>query len=295
MSAAATHAAPAPAAVGTVWQDVAVLLKLRIDALIVCVALAAAVAAGTTDPRTLGVLAFGCLAASAGASALNHVLDRRFDARMARTRARPIPSGRIRPGPALVVGVGLIALSQTVAPVLGVATALYLLAGALTYALVYTWWLKPRTPWSIVLGGAAGSFAALAGWATGATTLAAAPLLLALVLFLWTPSHFWSLSIVLERDYREAGLPMLSARAGARKTARAVAVSTAVLVAASLALAPFLAWPYTALAIPAGAAFLALTIVLARRPGTGLAWRTFKLSGLYLLVLLAGLVLAGAP
>ena len=295
MSSAATHAAPAPAAVGAVWRDLAVLLKLRIDALIVCVALAAAFAAGTTDPRALTVLALGCLAASAGASALNHVLDRRLDARMARTRARPIPSGRVRPGAALALGTGLIALSQAVAPVLGVTTALYLLAGALTYALVYTWWLKPRTPWSIVLGGAAGSFAALAGWATGSTTLAPAPLLLALVLFLWTPSHFWSLSIVLERDYREAGLPMLSALKGARATAEAVVANTVVLVAVSLALAPFLGWPYAALAVPAGAGFLACTIALARRPGTSLAWRAFKLSGLYLLLVLAGLVLAGPP
>jgi protoheme IX farnesyltransferase len=275
-------------------QDLVALLKLRIDALVVCVALAAAVAAGTTSAQTLVVLAAACLLASAGASALNHYVDRDLDAKMARTRNRPLPSGRVAdPRVALWLGAVLVALSAALAwPVLGRLPALYLLAGAAIYAVVYSWWLKPRTPYSIVLGGAAGSFAALAGWETAQTTAAAAPILLALVLFLWTPSHFWSLAIVLERDYRAAGLPMLSALKGARATARAVLVNTAVLVAASLALVPFLAWPYGLLALPAGVGFLGVTVALAREPDTARAWRAFKLSGLYLLVLLIGLVLS---
>jgi len=289
MSAAATEIPAAP--LGGTWRDVVALLKLRIDALVVCVALAAAVTAGTTSAPTLAVLALACLLASAGASSLNHFLDRRFDERMARTRTRPLPSGRLSPRVALWLGLGLVGLSQTAAAVLGLLPALYLLAGALTYALVYTWWLKPRTPWSIVLGGAAGSFAALAGWEVSATTFAPAPILLAAVLFLWTPSHFWSLAIVLERDYREAGLPMLSALRGARGTARAVVWNTAALVAASLALGPFVPWPYLAVAVPAGLGFLACVADLERHPDTGRAWRAFKLSGLYLLVLLLGLAL----
>ena len=274
-------------------RDVVALLKLRIDALVVAVCLAAAVAAGTTSPQTLVVLAAACLIASAGASALNHYIDRDIDARMARTRKRPLPSGRLAdPRVALWLGLGLVGLSVALAwPALGGLPALYLLAGALTYAVVYSWWLKPRTPYSIVLGGAAGSFAALAGWQTGQTTAAAAPLLLALVLFLWTPSHFWSLAIVLERDYRAAGLPMLSAVKGAQATAHAVVANTLVLVAASFALAVFLPWPYAALAIPAGIAFVSVTVALARRPDTSRAWRAFKLSGLYLLIVLIGLAL----
>ena len=278
---------------GVAWRrDVVALLKLRIDALVVLVALAAAVAAGTTDPGTLLVLGVACLAASAGASALNHYFDRGVDARMARTRARPLPAGRIEPKLAAWLGVGLIAASQLSAFALGVVPALYLLAGALTYSLVYTWWLKPRTPYSIVLGGAAGSFAALAGWQTAASTATPAALLLASVLFLWTPSHFWSLAIVLERDYRAAGVPMLSAVAGAQRTAGAVSVNTAGLVAASLVLGAFLPWPYLAVAAPAGACFFGLTLWLRRRPDTRRAFTVFKLSGLYLLALLVGLVLS---
>jgi len=290
MSATATENPATPLA-GS-WRDVVALLKLRIDTLVVCVALAAAVAAGPTSPTRLAVLGLACLLASAGASSLNHFLDRHFDGRMARTRTRPLPAGRLSPRVALWLGLALVGLSQTAAAVLGLLPALYLLAGALTYALVYTWWLKPRTPWSIVLGGAAGSFAALAGWEVSATTLAPAPILLAAVLFLWTPSHFWSLAIVLERDYREAGLPMLSALAGARGTARAVVWNTAALVAASLALGPFVPWPYLAVAVPAGLGFLACVADLERHPDTGRARRAFKLSGLYLLVLLLGLVLS---
>ena len=126
------------------------------------------------------------------------------------------------------------------------------------------------------------SFAALAGWEVAGSTFSPAPILLAAVLFLWTPSHFWSFAIVLERDYRAAGLPMLSAVAGAERTARAVVANTAALVATSIALAA-----------PAGLGFLTCTVALVRHPDTSSVWRAFKLSGLYLLVLLVGLALAG--
>lgn len=282
----------APAGAGARWRDVVALCKLRIDALVVAVAVTAAVAAGVSSLATLFVLALACLAASAGASALNHVFERDLDARMRRTRNRPLAAGRLDPRIASGLGWGLVGASQASALVLGVGSALYLLAGALTYAVVYTRWLKPRTPYSIVLGGASGSFAALAGWQAGASTATPAALLLAAVLFCWTPSHFWSLAIVLERDYREAGLPMLSARAGARRTAVAVVANTVALVVASLALGAFLPWPYLAVAVPAGAGFLGLTVWLLRRPEAARAFTVFKLSGAYLLALLAGVVLA---
>ena len=275
------------------WRDLLTLLKLRIDALIVFVALAAAVAAGTRNPAVLVALAAACFASSAGASALNHYLERETDARMRRTRHRPLPSGRIaEPRIALWLGVGLIVASPAAIPVIGVAAGVYLLAGAVTYAFVYTSWLKPRTPYSIVLGGAAGSFAALAGWQTGATTLALAPLLLAAVLFLWTPSHFWSLAIVYESDYRAAGIPMLPAVIGAQRTASAVHANTVALVATSLALVPLLGVVYGIAAALAGAAFLRETHALRKHADKLHAWRTFKASGLYLLALLVGLILS---
>jgi protoheme IX farnesyltransferase len=290
MSSVAVERAPALA---LSWRDLLVLLKLRIDTLIVMVALASAVAAGQTEPGTLGMLGFACLLASAGASSINHYVDRELDARMERTRNRPIPSGRMaEPRIALWLGAALVALSQAVAvPLLGPVPALYLLGGALTYAVVYSWWLKPRTPFSIVVGGAAGSFAVLAGWQTGSGTWAAAPLALAAVLFLWTPSHFWSLAIALEDDYRAARVPMLSAVAGPVRTAAAVLANTVALVAFSLLLAAFLSWPYLVVAVPAGVWYLTETARLRRSPDRSTAWRAFKLSGLYLLCLLVGLVL----
>ena len=274
------------------WRDILALLKLRIDVLVVCVALAAALAGGSRSPLSLSVLVVACLGASAGASCLNHYFDRHLDARMTRTRRRPLPSGRVtNPRLALWLGVALLALSQASAVTLGPAPALYLLAGGLTYAVVYTWWLKPRTAWNIVIGGAAGSFAALAGWETAGSAAAPAPILLAVILLLWTPSHFWSLAIVLERDYREAGVPMLSAVVGAQRTADAVLLNTLLLVAASVALAPFVGWVYLLFAVPAAIGYLACVFRLRRRPDTPHAWRAFKLSGLYLLAILAGLVL----
>jgi len=283
----------APAVVVPSWRDLVALLKLRIGALVVLTALAAAVAAGSRSAADLAVLVLACLAAASGASALNQYLDRDLDARMGRTAGRPLPAGRIRNARAVLwLGLGLVAASQAAVPVLGWGPALYLLAGAFTYAVVYTAWLKRRTPYSIVLGGAAGSFAALAGWEIAASTWAPAPLLLAAVLFLWTPSHFWSLSIVLERDYREAGVPALSAIAGARRTAAAVHANAIALVATSLLLAVYAGWLYLAVALAAGAGFLACAHRLRLEPTMERAWLTFKLSGAHLLALLLALALS---
>ncbi len=288
-----SSALTAPLSVATTsWRDVVALLKLRIGSLVVLTAVTGAVAAGSRDPVELAVLVLACLAASSGASALNHYLDRDLDSRMVRTAGRPLPAGRISPRTAVWLGLGLVAASQSAAPVLGWGAVLYLLAGAATYGIVYTAWLKRRTPYSIVIGGAAGSFAALAGWQTVASTWSPAPQLLAVVLLLWTPSHFWSLSIVLERDYRSAGIPALAALVGARRTAAAVHANTLALVAASLLLGLYAGWMYLAIAVPAGAWFLAHTYRLRRDPEQERALLTFKLSGLYLLLLLAGLTLS---
>ena len=275
------------------WRDVLVLLKLRIGLLITTTAVAAAVAAGQRGGLTLVVLAAAALVSSCGASALNHWLDRDLDARMTRTRSRPVPAGRLSPGVALGLGLGLSSLPIPAAEILGPGATLYLLAGGATYAVVYTAWLKRRTPFSIVWGGAAGSFAALAGWQTAASTLSPAPLLLAGVLFLWTPCHFWSFAIAHDDDYRDAGVPTLVALVGVARAGRAVAASTAGLVAWSLVLGLLLPWPYLAVAAPAGTWFLLLALRLARDPTRERAWSLFKLSGLYLLFVLAGLVAAG--
>jgi protoheme IX farnesyltransferase len=278
---------------GVVWRDVITLLKLRIGTLIAATAVASAVAAGQREGRTLLVLTAAAFLSSCGASSLNHWLDRDLDARMARTCDRPLPGGRLAPGVALGLGLGLCLLSVTAEAEIGPGATLYLAAGALTYAVVYTARLKRRTPFSIVWGGAAGSFAALAGWQTASSTLAPAPLLLAGVLFLWTPSHFWSFAIARANDYRTAGVPTLVAVAGRERAARAVAASAAGLVAWSILLGAFLPWPYLAFAAPGGAWFLVLAVRLARDPSPSRAWSLFKLSGVHLLVVLAGLAAAG--
>lgn len=279
---------------GVVWRDVITLLKLRIAALITATSVASALAAGQRGGHALLVLAGATAAASAGAGALNHWLDRDLDARMPRTRTRPLPDGRLSPNVALGLGLALVLIgASTATTVLGPGAAAFLLAGAATYVVVYTWWLKPRTPYSIVWGGAAGSFAALAGWQTAASTLAPAPLVLAGVLFLWTPSHFWSFSIARAGDYRLGGVPTLAALAGPRRAARAAAASAAGLVLWSWALGLLVPWPYLLAALPAGAWFLAGAVRLAREPSAERAWRVFRASGVHLLVVLAGLAAAG--
>lgn len=278
---------------GVVWRDVITLLKLRIGALITATAVTSAVAAGLHDAVTLLVLAAAALSSSCGASSLNHWLDRDLDVRMARTCGRPLPGGRLAPRVALGLGVGLSLLPLSAERTLGPGATLYLLAGGLTYAGVYTAWLKRRTPFSIVWGGAAGSFAALAGWQVASSTLQPAPLVLAGVLFLWTPSHFWSFAIAREHDYRSAAVPTLVAVAGMDRAARAVAASAAGLVVWSLLLGVFLPWPYLVLAAPSGLWFLWLARRLARDPAPSQAWTVFKLSSVHLLLVLAGLVAAG--
>ena len=274
---------------GVVWRDVVVLLKLRIGTLITATAVASALAAGQRSAHTLAVLAAAAFFSSCGASSLNHWLDRDLDACMARTCDRPLPSGRLTPNVALGLGVALTLLPLAGAGVLGPGATFYLLAGAATYAVVYTAWLKRRTPYSVVWGGAAGSFAALAGWQTAASTLRPAPVILAGVLFLWTPSHFWSFAIARRHDYRSANVPTLVAVAGPERAARAVAASALGLVAWSILLGAFLPWPYLVFAAPSGLWFLWLSVRLARDPSAGRAWSLFKLSGIHLLVVLAGL------
>jgi protoheme IX farnesyltransferase len=168
----------------------------------------------------LGLAAIFCIALGAGAAgAINMWYDRDIDAIMRRTAKRPIPSGRITPEGALAFGVALSLLSVLI---MGMAANM-LAAGILAlsigfYVFVYTMWLKRRTPQNIVIGGAAGAFPAVIGWAAATGSVSAFPLLLFTIVFLWTPPHFWALSLFASGDYERAGVPMLPVVAGARKT-----------------------------------------------------------------------------
>jgi protoheme IX farnesyltransferase len=232
----------APAAARSGWLRLAAtLFKLRIAFAIVLSALAGAALAGPgwQAPADMLLLALAVLVSAAGAGASNHYFERDIDAHMRRTRGRPFVTGELRASAgwpllffSMMLGGGALAALR-----LGLGSGLLVLAGALTYSLVYTLWLKRRTHWNIVIGGAAGSFAVLAGAASGGEMLSAEVLLLALVLLLWTPSHFWALAIAIVEDYRRAGVPMLPVTRGRGFAARCTFINSLLLVAASVALA----------------------------------------------------------
>ncbi len=228
----------------------------------------------------IGYLAVG------GSSAINHYLDRDLDARMSRTSRRPLPSGRIHPPEkALVFGIALLS-SSLIASIIffNILTAVFVGLGAAIYLLVYTLWLKRRSVWNIVIGGAAGSCSPLAGWAAATGSISTLPLLLALLIFLWTPGHFWSLAMRASEDYRRARIPMLPAVRDARTTSIMILVSN-VATAAS--------WLGVALLLPSNLSYLALTsaltiliiidsVKLVRHPESKIAWRIFKASNPWL-------------
>lgn len=283
--------------VARVAMDYGTLLKPKVIGLLLAFG---AVAARLADPQlpleTLGWFLATGTAAAGGAAALNHVHDRHRDAVMRRTRHRPIPSGRVTARSATVYALLLLAFGLGGSLVkLGVAPAISMALGAATYAGLYTRLLKTRTDQNIVIGGAAGSFGVLAGWtATGASLDATAWLLAALV-FLWTPPHFWGLAIARDGDYRAAGVPMLPQTRGVRATSRWIAGYAAVTLIVSLALVPVAGFgpAYAVVATVAGGAFLALCLHTARTGDARSAMRVFRASGGYLGVLL--IAMASAP
>lgn len=238
------------------------------------------------------LLALAVLLAASAAGAFNHWFERDIDALMERTRSRPFASGRLDPHRAWPLAFGaMIAAGAALAgwrfnPVCG----LFVLAGALTYALVYTVWLKRRTDWNIVVGGAAGSFAVLAGAAAAGDVASLPVMLLAGVLFLWTPSHFWSLSLALAEDYRRAGVPMLPVTRGRATAVRWNIGNTLLLAACSLWLAAAVDAPLLWLGTVTGSGWLLWTTIGMARAGDGArAMVAFRASLIQLGLLLTGL------
>lgn len=284
----------APGRTMALVRDYLSLFKLRIVGLLVFIAVMAALTAdgGVPSEGLLLWLAVGGGLASAGASALNHYLDRDMDGVMPRTRPRPLAAGRLsRPGRVAVVGVGLVLLSVPFTLRLGLPVAIYTLLGAFFYVVVYTLWLKRRSPLNIVIGGAAGSFAALAGWAAVDPSLSPLPLLIAALVFLWTPLHFWNFALVYTDQYRQAGVPMMPVVVSRVWAGRHICLTAASLFLLSLApyFLGYLGWPYLVSAVGLGA-LLWGNLRLLERPDPEVAWANYKLSGLYL----AGLFIAMA-
>jgi heme o synthase len=302
-----TTALPAPgaapqAAAPARWQDYIALLKPRVMSLVVFTGLIGLlVAPGHLHP----VLAFTtvlCIAVGAGAcGAINMWYDRDIDALMRRTRNRPIPAGRIAPGEALGFGVTLAIASVIVMGLAVNMTAAVVLALSIGfYVFIYTIWLKRRTPQNIVIGGAAGAFPAVIGWAAVTGSVDLVPLILFAIVFFWTPPHFWSLALWANDDYRRANVPMLPVVAGAKETRRQIVLYSLVLV--PLSLAPwaigFSGPIYAIAAAVLGAGFLLCVWRVARDPqdatgvsltGDAPARAAFKYSILYLFVLFAAL------
>jgi protoheme IX farnesyltransferase len=273
------------------------LFKLRIGLVIGFTALAGvAVTPGTSSsPVRILLLVLAVVVASAAAGAFNQYVERDLDVRMQRTRRRPFITGQLRHSPRWLALIGAMVAAAVVVAALAtnVLAALYTLLGAFFYGVVYTVWLKRRTWLNIVIGGLAGSFAVLAGAAAvSPATLDAVPLWLAVVLFLWTPPHFWSLAIACRRDYEAAGVPMLPVIVGDARSAQAVLAGTLMLVAASLVPAFVgLGFVYLAGAAVGGALFLHKSLALVRDPCPRTAMANVHASLVQLTLLLTAAIL----
>jgi heme o synthase len=287
--------APASSPVGGGFRDWFSLTKPGITALICLVAVGGFLLA---DPAHLHWLPLGLVVgtgalASGGSAMLNHYLERESDRGMRRTQARPLASQRIGSSrSAAVVGVALVALGVGLAAWwLNPLTGLSILLGAFTYVIVYTAWLKPRSSWNIVIGGFAGSAPALAGGAAAVGTWTPGVLALALLVFLWTPPHFWSLALLLKDDYARAGLPMLPRMDDVAFSGRVVVVSAALLVPATVLVAwvGLVTLPIALVLIALGIGFVVVTAPLWGGVTRSRARRGFLYSGPYLLGIVAAL------
>jgi protoheme IX farnesyltransferase len=281
------------------WRDLLALTKPRVMSLVVFTGLCGMLAAPVGLHPVLAFTAILCIALGAGAAAaLNMWYESDLDAKMKRTASRPIPAGRLDRQTALHFGVGLAVFSVLL---MGLAAnwlaAAILAASILFYVLVYTIWLKRRTPQNIVIGGAAGAFPPVIGWAAATGDVTLLPALLFTLIFLWTPPHFWALSLFVRSDYAAAGVPMLPVVSGPKATRQQIALYTLPMAAAAVAPWPLgLAGPLYGIAAAAlSLVFLLLALrVLANRAtepaGMKPEKRLFAYSILYLFVLFGALV-----
>jgi protoheme IX farnesyltransferase len=270
------------------WRDYVTLTKPRIMSLLLLTGVCGMFvgAQGVPPLGDLAALVVGLALACGGASALNHVIDRDIDALMGeRTRARPVTAGRVSPAYALEFGLALSALSFVLlAGMVNVLTATLALVGNLFYVLVYTRWLKRSTPQNIVIGGAAGAIPPLVGWAAATGNLTLPAISLFLIVFFWTPPHFWALALLIKRNYAEAGIPMLPVVRGERETVKQIVLYSFVMVAVTAV--PFvwgtLGLAYLVAALVLGGGFIWLALRLARSTTPRRAALLFHASLLYL-------------
>ncbi len=270
--------------------------KVRLGFLIMSCALAGiAMSPGDgLSPGQVLVLGLAVLLSSASAGAFNQFYERDLDSHMTRTKKRAFVTGELEASWYWLATLGFMLLVALVAAALAtnVLAALFIFLGAFTYGVVYTIWLKTRTWLNIVVGGAAGSFAVMAGAAATEATLAPAPVILAVVLFLWTPPHFWALAFACKRDYEKAGVPMLPVVVTEPVATGAILAHAVVLVILSLVPVFYgMGWIYFLGALSGGVYFVYASIKLCYRPTIPQAWRTFAASIVQLGLLLTAAIL----
>lgn len=289
----------------TVWQVVQSYWQLTKPRIIILLLVTTAgsmwiAAEGQVDPVLLLVTLLSGALAAASANTINCLYDRDIDYEMERTRHRPLPSGRIQPRDALIFAIGLAALSFTLLTVFAnLLSALLAMSGIVTYVLVYTHWLKRHSTQNIVIGGAAGAIPPLVGWAAVTGELSWAAWLYFLVIFLWTPPHFWALAMMIQQDYAKVGVPMLPVVAGDAPTAKQIWIYTLLLIPVTL----LFVYPlqvmgpvYTIIALGLGAVFVVKAWSLLQSPSDQqLARSLFKYSILYMMLLSAGMAIDSLP
>lgn len=287
-------ARPARASMLAVARDYLALTKPRIISLLLLTTVATMLVADPAGPPLAVVIwtMVGGYLAAGGAGAINHYFDRAVDARMARTRGRPLVSGRIAPRHGLVFGLalGLAAFVQLALTVNLLAAALAM-AGLVGYAFVYTLWLKPLTPQNIVIGGAAGAVPPLVGWAAATGGLAAEAFYPFAIVFFWTPPHFWALALLIKDEYARTGVPMLPVVRGEAETRRQIVVYSLVLLAVSVlpVIGGLFGAPYLAAALILGGVLCSLALRLRAAPSRAAALRLYLYSLAYLALLFAAM------
>ncbi|KWV90566.1 heme o synthase [Erythrobacter sp. YT30] len=281
------------------WRDFFTLTKPRVMTLVIFTGICGLLAAPGTIHPVIGFTAILAIALGAGGSAvLNQWWEADLDKGMKRTASRPLPDGRLRREDARDFGIFLSAVSVGLMGVaVGWLAAISLFAAIIYYAVIYTMWLKPRTPQNIVIGGGAGAFPPFIGWIAVTGEITAMPILLFAIIFMWTPPHFWALALFVKSDYAKVGIPMLPVVAGERATRQQIMIYTVLL--APIAIAPWLiggtSWVYGSVAVVLSALFLMLAVPVLSEERQGAdplqpEKRLFKFSIVYLFALFAALV-----
>lgn len=234
--------------------------------------------------------------ASAGSSALNHYYDRDIDLKMKRTSVRPIPSGRLKANHALVYGLAVSCAAVIYSYfMLNPFATFFIALGIFFYVIVYTLWLKRLNPSNIVIGGFAGSAASMAGWSAATGSMDILGFLIGLLVFAWTPSHFWCLAMKIKDDYEQAGVPMLPVVIGMQKTSKYILANTIILLPFSLMLYAFgMGIVYIVIAAISGGMMLVYHYKLTKNPTSDFAWKAYKVTAPYLTIIFVGIALDAA-